>query len=248
MAASAMFGACCARRGIPRGAAPVTCRRSSIRAWSTKYTIASWSMPAMPGSTSGRSISTSRRSSIRRISPSPLTPRSAGRCAWAIGCRRSRPKRRLLENYYPENYATGGMFAGLDPLGDLATKTERTFAALAQARHIESGHGQLVLSVSAAGLAFAGGPVVAGKDNVRRILLINSDAEAVRGKLELFPRRGERRAPRRRDGPSRRGVLAAASSARQAVGAISSASSSRCPPARGVETDRAARGDRRRPR
>ena len=92
----------------------------------------------------------------------------------------------LFENYYPENYAAGGMFVGLDPLGDFEAKTARTLAALAQARHIETSHGQLALSVSAEGLAFAGGPVAAGKDNVRRILLINNDAEAVRGKLEYF--------------------------------------------------------------
>jgi glycosyltransferase involved in cell wall biosynthesis/predicted GNAT family N-acyltransferase len=103
-----------------------------------------------------------------------------------------------FENYYPQNYAAGGMFAGLDPLGDRATKTNRMLAALKQARRVECGHGQLVLSVSAAGLAFAGGPVVAGKANVRRILLINSGAETMRGRLDHFlaqeggaPLRGE---------------------------------------------------------
>jgi glycosyltransferase involved in cell wall biosynthesis/predicted GNAT family N-acyltransferase len=108
------------------------------------------------------------------------------------------PEDPVFENYYPESYVADGMFVGLDPLGDLAAKTERTFAALAQARRVESGQGQLVLSVSSAGLTFAGGPVVAGKGNVRRILLINRDAEGVRGRLNYFlaeesgvPLRGE---------------------------------------------------------
>lgn len=105
------------------------------------------------------------------------------------------PEAPVFENYYRENYRQGGMFAGLKPLGDLDTKTARTFEALAKARMVERDGGgahdpgimALVLTPSA--LKFvASGTVVAGKANVRRILLINGAGtpDAVRGKLEMF--------------------------------------------------------------
>jgi glycosyltransferase involved in cell wall biosynthesis len=99
------------------------------------------------------------------------------------------PDQPLFENYYPQNYQPGGMFAGLEPLGDYAEKVRRTFAALARARRVETGAGQLVLVVTPNGLTFAaGGPVIAGRANVRRILLINGahDGRAVTGTLEMF--------------------------------------------------------------
>jgi glycosyltransferase involved in cell wall biosynthesis len=99
------------------------------------------------------------------------------------------PEQPRFENYYPQNYQPGGMFAGLEPLGDYAEKVRRTFAALAGARRVEGGAGQLVLVVTPSELTFAaGGPVIAGRANVRRILLINGahDGRAVTGTLEMF--------------------------------------------------------------
>ncbi len=98
------------------------------------------------------------------------------------------PEEPLFENYYPQNYEPDGMFLGLKPRGDAEAKVKRSLAALARARRVEL-DGQLVLMVSPAGLAFvAGGAVIAGKENVRRILLLNGtrDGGAVKGKLEMF--------------------------------------------------------------
>jgi glycosyltransferase involved in cell wall biosynthesis len=107
------------------------------------------------------------------------------------------PERPAFENYYPDNYdaAVGGMFADLNPLGDCAAKASRYFAALERARVIEvEGDGterpdQLALIVTPTGLRFVGsGAVIAGRRNVRRILLLNGlpDADAVTGRLEMF--------------------------------------------------------------
>jgi glycosyltransferase involved in cell wall biosynthesis len=103
------------------------------------------------------------------------------------------PEQPRFENYYPQNYQPSSMFAGLEPLGDYAEKTRRTFAALARARRVEiggeDGAGQSVLVITPSGLTFAaGGPVIAGRENVRRILLINGaqDGLAVTGTLEMF--------------------------------------------------------------
>ena len=44
-----------------------------------------------------------------------------------------------FENYYPQNYdrLEGGEFVGLEPLGDLDIKIDRTFEAFARARRAE---------------------------------------------------------------------------------------------------------------
>ena len=90
-----------------------------------------------------------------------------------------------FENYYPQNYeaAEGGMFVGLKPLGDLGAKTERAAAALRQARRAELEGGgahapsPLALIVAQDGLRFVGpGTILAGRRNVRRILLLNGAA------------------------------------------------------------------------
>jgi hypothetical protein len=102
-----------------------------------------------------------------------------------------------FETYYPQNYeaADGGMFAGLEPLGDLGAKKERAAAALQQARRAEIEGGgahapsQLALIVAPDGLRFAGpGTILAGKRNVRRILLLNGagDVTLVTGRLDMF--------------------------------------------------------------
>ena len=100
-----------------------------------------------------------------------------------------------FENHYAANYEPGGMFARLSPLGDLDAKTDRALKALARARHAEfeggGAHapGMLGVVVTPATLKFVGtGTVLAGKGNVRRVLLVNggSDAEKVEGKLEMF--------------------------------------------------------------
>jgi hypothetical protein len=98
------------------------------------------------------------------------------------------PAAPLFENYYPQNYEAGGMFASLDPLGDVEAKTARYLAALVQARQVECELGHLVLRVGPTGLSFAGGPVVAGNDNVCRVLLLNgaTGASAVSGRIEMF--------------------------------------------------------------
>ena len=69
-----------------------------------------------------------------------------------------------FENYYPQNYesAERGVFVGLDPLGDLDAKTQRTLDALDQARRAEikggGAHspGLLALIVTPEGLKFVG--------------------------------------------------------------------------------------------
>ncbi len=107
------------------------------------------------------------------------------------------PAEPAFENYYPKNYqsAERGMFVGLEPLGDLEAKTRRTREALAAARHaeIEGGGalspGVLALLVSPEGLKIMGaGTILAGRRNVRRILLINGapDVTSVTGKLDMF--------------------------------------------------------------
>jgi hypothetical protein len=98
------------------------------------------------------------------------------------------PAEPLFENYYPQNYEPDGMFASLDPLGDVEAKTARYLAALVQARRVESAPGHLVLRVGPTELSFAGGPVIAGRDNVRRVLLLNgaTGASAVKGRIEMF--------------------------------------------------------------
>ena len=112
------------------------------------------------------------------------------------------PEQPAFENYYPENYEAGGMFAGLRPLGDLEAKTARTFTALAQAQRVERRHGQLVLvRESGRTRPSSGGPVVAGKENVRRILLINgAHAGAVKGQARICssPMRAARSSAARR--------------------------------------------------
>jgi hypothetical protein len=107
------------------------------------------------------------------------------------------PPEVAFENYYPQNYeaADGGMFVGLNPLGDLAAKSDRAAKALAQARRAElkggGAHtpGPLGLIVAPDGLKFIGnGTILAGKLNVRRILLLNCGgvSTAVKGKLDMF--------------------------------------------------------------
>jgi glycosyltransferase involved in cell wall biosynthesis len=107
------------------------------------------------------------------------------------------PVEPAFENYYPQNYepAERGMFVGLEPLGDLEAKARRTQEALAAARHaeIEGGGalspGSLALLVSPEGLKFvSAGTVLAGRRNVRRILLVNAAAGVtpVTGKLDMF--------------------------------------------------------------
>jgi len=107
------------------------------------------------------------------------------------------PVEPAFENYYPQNYETAehGMFVGLDPLGDLDAKTRRTKEALAQARRAESkgggehSPGLLALIVTQEGLKFVGlGTILAGKSNVRRILLINGtpDVTPMTGRLDMF--------------------------------------------------------------
>ena len=99
------------------------------------------------------------------------------------------PEQPLFENYYPQNYEPDGMFAGLAPLGDVELKKRRYGTALARAQRAERRPGQLVLVVGPARLSFvAGGPVLAGKENVRRILLINAvhDGGTLKGQLEMF--------------------------------------------------------------
>ncbi len=107
------------------------------------------------------------------------------------------PMEPAFENYYPQNYesAERGVFVGLDPLGDLDAKTQRTLDALAQARRAEikggGAHspGLLALIVTPEALKFVGsGTILAGKRNVRRVLLVNgaSDITPVTGRLDMF--------------------------------------------------------------
>ena len=112
-------------------------------------------------------------------------------------CREIDPVQPAFENYYPQNYETAEhvMFVGLDPLGDLDAKTRRTKEALTQARRAESksggehSPGLLALIVTQEGLKFVGpGTILAGKRNVRRILLINGapDVTPMTGRLDMF--------------------------------------------------------------
>jgi hypothetical protein len=107
------------------------------------------------------------------------------------------PEHPAFENYYPQSYekAEQGTFVGLEPLGDLETKVDRTLDAIARVHRIEmvrdGAHfpGILALLLTKDRMAFtAPGTVVAGKDNVRRILLINDAEElgAMKGTLEMF--------------------------------------------------------------
>jgi glycosyltransferase involved in cell wall biosynthesis len=107
------------------------------------------------------------------------------------------PMEPAFENYYPQNYeaAERGMFVGLNPLGDLAAKTQRMRQALDQARRAEikggGAHspGILTLIVTPEALKFVGsGTILAGKRNVRRLLLVKgvSDVTPVTGKLDMF--------------------------------------------------------------
>jgi glycosyltransferase involved in cell wall biosynthesis len=105
------------------------------------------------------------------------------------------PEDFAFENYYPENYEAGGLFAGLQPLGDLETKSARTREAFAHAKHVEFDGGgahapaPLALIVGEDGLTFINkGTILAGRVNVRRILLINRSGAASppRGTLEMF--------------------------------------------------------------
>jgi hypothetical protein len=102
-----------------------------------------------------------------------------------------------FENYCRQNYeaAEGGMFAGLKPLGDLDAKTNRAAAARRQARRAELEGGgahapsPLALIVAQDGLRFVGpGTILAGRSNVRRILLLNGadDVTLVTGRLDMF--------------------------------------------------------------
>jgi glycosyltransferase involved in cell wall biosynthesis len=104
------------------------------------------------------------------------------------------PEDPAFENYYAENYKAGGLFAGLDPLGDLEEKTARTLRAFARARGIEVEGGgahtpsPLALIIGEDGLTFLSeGTIVAGRNNVRRVLVMNGSLGALpRGKLEMF--------------------------------------------------------------
>jgi len=105
------------------------------------------------------------------------------------------PTNPAFENYYPANYAPDGMFARLSPRGDREAKIDRALAAIARARHAEveggGAHtpGMLGVVVTPEALKFVGtGTMLAGKGNVRRVLLLNggTDAGPVKGKLEMF--------------------------------------------------------------
>ncbi|MGH6826018.1 glycosyltransferase family 4 protein [Methyloceanibacter sp.] len=107
------------------------------------------------------------------------------------------PVQPAFENYYPQNYepAERGMFAGLKPLGDLEAKTSRSRAALMEAHRAElkgggvHSPGLLALIVTPEALKFVGtGTILAGKRNVRRVLLVNgsSGVTPVTGRLDMF--------------------------------------------------------------
>jgi hypothetical protein len=90
------------------------------------------------------------------------------------------PREPAFENYYPQNYdpVERGEFVGLEPLGDLDIKVHRTLEAFARARRAEfAGDGThipgvLALIVTPSTLKFvSSGTVLAGRRNVRRILL-----------------------------------------------------------------------------
>ena len=108
------------------------------------------------------------------------------------------PMEPAFENYYPQNYesAERGVFVGLDPLGDLDAKTQPHASSLASSAdrvEIKGGGahspGLLALIVTPEALKFVGsGTILAGKRNVRRVLLVNgaSDIIPVTGKLDMF--------------------------------------------------------------
>ena len=107
------------------------------------------------------------------------------------------PMEPAFENYYPQNYdpLERGEFVGLEPLGDLDIKIDRTFEAFARARRAElTGDGThlpgvLALIVTPTALTFvSSGTILTGRCNVRRILLINGsqDRSEIKGKLEMF--------------------------------------------------------------
>jgi hypothetical protein len=84
---------------------------------------------------------------------------------------------------------------GLSPLGDREAKTDRALSAFARARHAEVEGGgahaprMLGVVVTPEALKFVGGgTVLAGKGNIRRVLLLygGTDTEPVKGKLEMF--------------------------------------------------------------
>jgi hypothetical protein len=132
-----------------------------------------------------------------------------------------------FENYYPQNYETAerGMFVGLKPLGDLEAKTRRTLEALAEARRAEikggGAHspGLLALIVAPEALKFVGsGTILAGKRNVRRILLVNGAAEVTPcdRQTRYVRYRAARHACRRRKRALRRSLLDSAVASGQA--------------------------------
>jgi hypothetical protein len=107
------------------------------------------------------------------------------------------PQQPAFENYYPQNYARakGGLFLGLDPLGDLSVKVRRTLESHALAHRVElTGDGIhypgiLGLIVRPDGLKFvATGTVFAGRLNIRRLLLINGSPNGapMKGMIEMF--------------------------------------------------------------
>ena len=107
------------------------------------------------------------------------------------------PMQPAFENYYPQNYdsAERGMFVGQNPLGDLEAKMSRSREALAGAVRAEikggGAHspGLLALIVTPEALKFVGsGTILAGKHNVRRVLLVNgsSDVTLTTGRLDMF--------------------------------------------------------------
>jgi len=105
------------------------------------------------------------------------------------------PREPAFENYYPQNYdpVERGEFVGLEPLGDLDIKVHRTLEAFALARRAELvGDGMhvpgiLALVVTPSSLEFVStGTILAGRRNVRRILLVNGSRKHLNGKLEMF--------------------------------------------------------------
>jgi hypothetical protein len=136
-----------------------------------------------------------------QLYPRHFTAKPYGALGWPMRPGDWLPEIELLdpafENYYPQNYETddGGMFVGLKPLGDLDAKRERAATALEQARRAELEGGgahapsPLALTVAPDGLRFVGpGTILAGKRNVRRILLLNGagDVTLVTGSLDMF--------------------------------------------------------------
>ena len=106
------------------------------------------------------------------------------------------PAAPAFENYYPQSYAPGGPFNGLDPLGDLDAKSSPACDGHRQRHAHRAGRRRrarplrpFALIVTEDGLRFVGdGTVVAGKRNVRRILLINGckGDGPIKGNLDMF--------------------------------------------------------------